>query len=440
MALVVLIAINGFFVAAEFAFVAVNRDRVEQLAQSGGARARLVRRVVSRLSYGLSGIQLGITVTSLLLGFIAEPVFSQLLEPLINVFPGFLEETVSIVLSLGVVSAVLMVIGELIPKGLAIAAPMSIAMAAAGPILVYNLVFRPVITVLNGSANWVVRRLGIEPRDDLRAIHSLEEIELLIRSSGEEGTLDPEAFSLISATLRFGHKTAADALIPRLDVLSLSNDATVADLVSLALSSGHSRFPVVGNDLDDVLGVAHASDALKISGENRSITPVATIMRSAHFTPEGRGLEELLTELRSNGQHLAVVVDEFGGTAGLVTLEDLLEEIVGEIEDEHDQIDSRARYTKPLPVGTYVAEARLHSDELEAITGWGLPEGDFDTLAGFILDRLGHIPVVGEKVIEQGWTLEVMEMDRLRIASVRMVFTGHANKDENQDETKDGSQ
>ncbi len=436
MALAVLIAINGFFVAAEFAFVAVNRDRVEQLAQSGGARARLVRRVVSRLSYGLSGVQLGITVTSLLLGFIAEPVFSQLLEPLISVFPGFLEETVLIVLSLGVVSAVLMVIGELIPKGLAIASPMSIAMAAAGPILVYNLVFRPVITVLNGSANWVVRRLGIEPRDDLRAIHSLEEIELLIRSSGEEGTLDPEAFSLISATLRFGHKTAADALIPRLDVLSLSNDAMVADLVSLALSSGHSRFPVVGNDLDDVLGVAHASDALKISGENRSITPVATIMRSAHFTPEGRGLEELLTELRSNGQHLAVVVDEFGGTAGLVTLEDLLEEIVGEIEDEHDQIDSRARYTKLLPVGTYVVEGRLHSDELEAITGWVLPEGDFDTLAGFMLDRLGHIPVVGEKVLEGAWSLEVMEMDRLRIASVRMVFAGEQRKDE----TKDGSQ
>lgn len=324
-------------------------------------------------------------------------------------------------LALGLVSAIQMVIGELIPKGLAIAAPLPTAMVTAGPILAYNMVFGPIITVLNGAANWFVRRLGIEPRDDLRAIHSLEEIELLIRSSGNEGTLDPEAFSLISATLRFGHKTASDALVPRLDVHSLPSDSTVADLVSLALSSGYSRFPVIGNDLDDVLGVVHARDALAVAGVDRATTPINTIIRSAHFTPEGRNLESLLTDLRSSGQHLAVVVDEFGGTAGIVTLEDLLEEIVGEIEDEHDQADLLAGYTSFLPVGTFVVEGSLHLDEVEAATGLMLSEGEYDTIAGFVLDHLGRIPVVGEQVVHNRWTLEVLEMDRRRIASVKLV-------------------
>ncbi len=413
--------INGFFVAAEFAFVAVDRDRVQRLAESGSRRARLASRVVQRLSYALSGIQLGITVTSLVLGFIAESAFDRLFDPLVRLVPEGAQGPVSIALALGLVSAIQMVIGELIPKGIAIASPVPTALATAGPILAYNMVFGPVISVLNGVANWVVRRLGIEPNDDLRSIHSLEEIELLIRSSGQEGTLDPESFSLLSATLRFGSKTAADALVPRPDVHALRSDATVADLVALALGTGHSRFPVIGDDLDDVHGVVHASDALAIAGEDRANTGITSILRPAHFTPEGRDLEMLLTDLRSNGRHLAVVVDEFGGTAGIVTLEDLLEEIVGEIEDEHDQIELSAGYTRFLPPGTYVVEGSLHLDEVEAATGLALPEGDYDTVAGFVLERLGRIPVLGEQVAHEGWTIEVIEVDRRRIASLKLV-------------------
>lgn len=413
--------INGFFVAAEFAFVAVDRDRVQRLAESGSRRARLASRVVQRLSYALSGIQLGITVTSLVLGFIAESAFDQLFDPLVRLLPEGAEGPASIALALGFVSAIQMVIGELIPKGIAIASPVPTALATAGPILAYNMVFGPVIGVLNGVANWVVRRLGIEPNDDLRSIHSLEEIELLIRSSGQEGTLDPESFSLLSATLRFGSKTAADALVPRPDVHALRSDATVADLVALALGTGHSRFPVIGDDLDDVHGVVHASDALAIAGEDRATTGVGSILRPAHFTPEGRDLEMLLTDLRANGRHLAVVVDEFGGTAGIVTLEDLLEEIVGEIEDEHDQVELSAGYSRFLPPGTYVVEGSLHPDEVEAATGLALPEGDYDTIAGFVLERLGRIPVLGEQVAHEGWTIEVMEVDRRRIASLKLV-------------------
>ncbi|MGC1513795.1 MAG: hemolysin family protein [Acidimicrobiales bacterium] len=413
--------INGFFVAAEFAFVAVDRDRVQRLAESGSRRARLASRVVQRLSYALSGIQLGITVTSLVLGFIAESAFDQLFDPLVRLLPEGAEGPASIALALGFVSAIQMVIGELIPKGIAIASPVPTALATAGPILAYNMVFGPVIGVLNGVANWVVRRLGIEPNDDLRSIHSLEEIELLIRSSGQEGTLDPESFSLLSATMRFGSKTPAAALVPRPDVHALRSDATVADLVALALGTGHSRFPVIGDDLDDVHGVVHASDALAIAGEDRATTGVRSILRPAHFTPEGRDLEMLLTDLRANGRHLAVVVDEFGGTAGIVTLEDLLEEIVGEIEDEHDQVELSAGYSRFLPPGTYVVEGSLHPDEVEAATGLALPEGDYDTIAGFVLERLGRIPVLGEQVAHEGWTIEVMEVDRRRIASLKLV-------------------
>ncbi|MDP8987416.1 MAG: hemolysin family protein [Actinomycetota bacterium] len=419
LAVALLILANAYFVMAEFALVAVDRQRIEVMAEAGERRARRALALLRRLSLNLSGCQLGITISSLVLGFIAEPNIARLLEPALTPVPEAARSAVAIGLALGLATITQMIVGELVPKGVAIARPVPSVLAVAGSLRVYATVFGPVIRFLNGAADWVLRRVGIEPREELRHVRSLEELEGLVRSSRREGTLDVEAYQLLTRTIRFGHKSAADALVPRMAVTALPRDATVADLSRLAVESGHSRFPVVGEGLDDVVGVAYAKDVLHFPVEERERTPVTSVVRPPLIIPEGRDLESLLGEMRAQATQMAVVADEYGGVAGIVTLEDLLEEIVGEIEDEHDPVSPGL--TSALPAGTFVLDGGLHPDEVADITGLEVPEGPYETLAGFLLDRLGHLPEAGEQVEYEGWCLEVLEMDRRRIASVRVV-------------------
>lgn len=419
MAVALLVLANAFFVVAEFALVAVDRQRIEVLAEAGDRRARRALALLRRLSFNLSGSQLGITISSLVLGFIAEPTIARVLEPALAPVPEAGRSAVAIGLALALATVTQMIVGELVPKGLAIALPVPSVLALAGPVRAYGIVFGPVIRFLNGAADWTLRRVGIEPREELRHVRSLEELEVLVRSSRREGTLDVEAYQLLTRTIRFGHKTAADALVPRMAVTAVPRDATVADLSRLAVETGHSRFPVVGEGLDDVVGVAYAKDVLRLPVEERARTPVTTVARPPLFIPEGRDLESLLGEMRAEAIQMAVVADEYGGVAGIVTLEDLLEEIVGEIEDEHDPVSPGL--TSALPPGTFVLDGGLHPDEVRDITGLDVPEGPYETLAGFVLDRLGHLPEPGEQDVHEGWRLEVLEMDRRRIASVRVV-------------------
>jgi CBS domain containing-hemolysin-like protein len=419
LAVLLLIVTTGVFVAAEFALVAVDRSRIEREASEGKRAARTAAALLHRLSFHLSGAQLGITVTSLLLGFIAEPTVAELLEaPLAKVVGERSAHGLALAVALALVTVVSMVASELVPKNLAIARPMRSALVLAGPIRVYGLVFGPVIRFLNNAANWAVRRLGIEPQEELASVRSLEELELLIRSSGEEGTLDPQDVTLLTRTIRFGNKTAADALVPRLQMATVGRDDTVADLVAIAVGTGFSRFPVYGTDLDDIVGVVHVKDVYRLPVASRQETSVAEVMHDPFVVPETRDLESLLVALREQGTHLAVVVDEYGGTAGLITLEDLLEEIVGEIDDEYDPAPELLTVVEPS--GTFVVPGSHHPDEVFELTGFEMPEGEYETLAGFVLDRLGHIPEAGEEVVHEGWTIEVVEMDRLRIATVRL--------------------
>jgi CBS domain containing-hemolysin-like protein len=411
-----LILVNALFVAAELSLVAVDRDRVDALAVQGSLPARILSRALSRLSLTLSGTQLGVTVLSLVLGLVAEPTVAKVIDPLVTPLPDGVERGVSVLVALVVVTGLTMVLGELLPKGIAVAAPLRVALWLAAPLRVYSTVFGPLIRLLNRAADWAVRRLGVEPREELRSVRTIEELELLIASSGQEGTLDPQAFTLLTRTIRFGHKTAADALVPRLDMVTVGRASTVADLASVALETGHSRFPVVGDELDDVLGVVHVKDVLRVPPEERPRTPVTDILNPATFIPEGRDLESLLTEMRAGGVQLAVVVDEYGGVAGIVSLEDLLEEIVGDIEDEYDP----APVTSPLPSGAVEVEGTMHLDEVREATGFEVPEGPYETLAGFVLAQLGHLPQAGERVRHDGWVLEVLEMDRRRIATIRV--------------------
>ncbi|MBW3626605.1 MAG: hemolysin family protein [Actinobacteria bacterium] len=419
LAVVLLVLTNAYFVVAEFALVAVDRQRIEVLAEAGDRRARRALALLRRLSFNLSGCQLGITISSLVLGFIAEPTIARVLEPALAPVPDAWRSAVAIGLALALATVTQMIVGELVPKGMAIALPVPSILALAGSFRIYALVFGPVIRFLNGAADWVVHRLGVDPQEELRHVRSLEELEGLVHSSRREGTLDVEAYQLLTRTIRFGHKSAADALVPRMAVTALPRDATVADLSRLAVESGHSRFPVVGEGLDDVVGVAYAKDVLRFPVEERERTSVTSVVRPPLIIPEGRDLESLLGEMRAQATQLAVVADEYGGVAGIVTLEDLLEEIVGEIEDEHDPVSPGL--TSALPAGTFVLDGGLHPDEVADITGLEVPEGPYETLAGFLLDRLGHLPEAGEQVEYEGWCLEVLEMDRRRIASVRVV-------------------
>lgn len=419
MAAIALVAANGAFVAAEFALVAVDRTRVDERARQGSGSARRVQDLLDRLSYHLSGAQLGITVTSLMLGFLAEPTVAAALEPGIEAIFGEVPTGISIAVALVLATVVQMVFGELVPKSLATSRPLESSFALARPTAVYGVLARPVVAVLDGLAARLTRAVGVEPAEEIEAIPDRVELEHLIRSSGQEGMLDAGEVELLTRSIRFADKSADDAMVPRVSIVAIDEQATVDGLVALAISTGHSRFPVMGEGLDDLLGVVHVKSVHGVSVEARASTPVIDLMAPVLAVPEARDLDELLVDLREGGQQMAVVIDEHGGTAGIITLEDVLEELVGEIDDEHDEISTSL--TRVEAKGSTVIPASLHPDEVRALTGFEMPEGEYETLAGLVLDRLGEIPSPGDMCTVEGWRLEVVAMERLRIASVRVV-------------------
>ena len=457
LAALVLVAANAAFVAAEFAMVAVDRTRIDERAGTGDRRARRLQRLVSRLSFHLSAAQVGITITSLLLGFLAEPTVAAVLTPALEAVFGDIPRGVSVGVALAVATGVQMVMGELVPKSVATAKPYGTAVALSLPAVVYGTLVNPFVALLNGAANRIVRRFGVEPREDIDPTPGRDEFEHLFASSGDKGELDEGEVQLLTKAIRLSGKQADDAMVPRVNVDAVPQEATAADLVDMAVSTGHSRFPVIGESLDDVVGVVHIKAVHCVSAQERSSTPVTELMTDVLAVPESRDLDDLLLDLRGDGSggssrlggdgsggssrlggdgsgghprnprarsgsgfgQLAVVIDEHGGTAGIITLEDVLEELVGEIDDEHDY--ARLERTSVEARGSTVLPASLHPDEVLEATGFVMPEGAYETLAGLMLDRLGHIPVPGEMVVIDGWRLEVVAMDRLRIATVRVV-------------------
>ncbi|MDQ3785349.1 MAG: hemolysin family protein [Actinomycetota bacterium] len=417
-AILFLILANAFFVAGEFALVASDRNKVERLAEEGHRGARSLFKALKDLSFELSGCQLGITVTSLLVGFIIEPTVGEAMTPpLVGLgLPESSASGLSIALALGLATAAQMVLGEMIPKNLAVARPLQIGLAIVTPLRLLNFLAKPLILFLNASANALVRALGIEPRDELSSVRSLEELELLIQSSRQEGELPEEEAALLARSIAFWEKTAGDALMPRVSVVALQHDSSVADLVAVAVDSGHSRFPVYRENLDDIIGLAHIKDIHRIPFDNRTSTPVTEVMQDPLLVPESRELGSLLAQMRRERKHLAIVLDEYGGTAGIVTIEDLLEEIVGNIEDEYDP-SATPELTRP-PVGVYLVSGLLHRDELRDATKLSLPEGEYDTLAGFLLTHFERIPEPGDQTSFRGWEFKVVTMDNRRIDTV----------------------
>jgi CBS domain containing-hemolysin-like protein len=336
--------------------------------------------------------------------------------------PGATSLQVSTVLALLLVTALQMVLSELVPKNLAIARPLALATSIAGPLRLANGAFKPLITFLNRAANWTVRRFGIEPQEELLGVLSMDDLKRLITSSRREGVLPEEEFALLTKSINFGRKTASDALLPRTSVISVSADQSLAELGHIALESGHSRFPVQGEGgIDDIVGTVLVKDSFRLPFSERASAKVSQVMQEALFVPESRALKSLLGEMRRQRRHLAVVVDEYGGTAGIITLEDLLEEIVGEIDDEYDPQAEPSRLTSPTR-GIYVVEGSFHPDEVREQTGLQIPESEhYETLAGFLLSELGRIPRQGDHIACNSWELKVTRMDGRRIAEVLVV-------------------
>lgn len=413
---ILLVGASAFFVAVEFSLIAADRSKLEARAAEGHRPAKVAIRVLKRLSFHLSGAQLGITITSLILGFLAEPVIGRLLDRVIEPIFGRSSPSLSIVLALLVATVFQMVVGELIPKNIAISHPEGMAQAMAPVAHLVHGALRPIIVVFNGSANWVVRRLGVEPTEELEPHRSLDELEYLITSAGVSGALDPESHSLLTRTLRFGDKTAADALTPRLLVKAVPATATVADLAAEVATSRHSRYPVYDGELDNLRGIATITAIFETPVDRREHVLVSQIMREPLVVPETKSLAEILDDFRRTEAQMAVVVDEHGGTAGILTLEDVLEELVGDVDDEHDP----EPMTGGTDQGVFVVAGTLHPDEVAEVSGLQIPVGDYETIAGFVLKLMGRIPEKGDATTYDGWAIAVDQMDGLRIRAIRL--------------------
>lgn len=395
---VTITGVTGFFVAQEFGFVAANRSLLRQQAEQGDRGAARALKVTGRLSFVLSGAQLGITVTSLVVGYVAQPLLGQQLARILGRtgVPASVSMPLSLVSALVIATVVQMVLGELAPKNLAIARPETLAKALAPATLVYLKVFGPVIQLFDAAAAGLLRRLGIEPVEELPEGATAEDLEQIIAGARDDGHLDAQVSDLLDRGLDFRRLTVAAAMVPRIDVHTIRADEPASRVVEL-LDTGRSRFPVqAADDVDDIIGVVGIVDLLQVPPAERPATAVSTLAVPPLVVPSSLRLPVVLDQLRAGHRQLACVVDEFGGFAGVITLEDIAEELVGPIRDEDD-------LPEPAPVreadGSWVVPARWRIDEVSDTTGVSLPpDPDYDTVSGLVMSRLARMPQVGDEV------------------------------------------
>jgi CBS domain containing-hemolysin-like protein len=395
---IVLMVVCGAFGAAEYSFVTVDRATVERAAEAGDKRAQGTLAALRTLSTQLSGAQLGITITNLAIGFLAEPAIGTILhDPLKSLgLSGGALKAVAYGVALASSTIVTMLIGELVPKKLALALPLQVANRTQLAQRFFTKAMAWPIRLLNAIANAILRSVGVEPQEELRSARSPVELRSLVMRSASEGELDDETADLVARSIAFGDRTAADVRTPRVRVHFLEGRDTAHDVIEAARQTGHSRFPVIGRSPDDVLGIVHVKRAVAVAPDRRRSVRVSDIADPATTVPDSIELDPLLTLLREQGMQLAIVVDEYGGTDGVVTLEDLVEEIVGDIADEHDRLSARSRHRRD---GTWSLSGLLRPDEVEEQTGVALPEGeDYETIAGLINSELGRIAVRGDVV------------------------------------------
>jgi CBS domain containing-hemolysin-like protein len=419
-AIFLLILANAFFVAAEYALVRVRRTRVAELVAQGQPNATWVERHLRRLDRSIATTQLGITMAGLALGWVAEPALSDLFQPIIQRFPGELAEGLSRGLSAAlafvVITSLTVVIGELTPKGIALHNPERTALAVARPLYVVGWIFRPVIAVLTRAGNLTLRLLRVSSRSAGAGLHSVEELKMLVAASAEGGLVEDTEEEMLRAVFDFGETLVRQVMVPRTEMVAVPAEAPLAEVIRIAGEHPFSKLPVYEGSLDHVIGVVHVKDLLRLSSVEEPPTQTARqVMRETIYVPETTLITTLLARFRRRRQHIAVVLDEYGGTAGVVTLSDLVEEIVGEVSDPFDEPE-----LQPLPDGTALIDGLATIEEVNQRFDLRLDDPNYDTLAGFVLGRLGRVAQVGDQVMVDGVELRVEAMDGLRIARISL--------------------
>ncbi|MDX1447528.1 MAG: hemolysin family protein [Acidimicrobiia bacterium] len=416
---VALLIANGFFVAAEIALLAANRAQVEARAETGEPGAVRALKALQEISITFSGAQLGITMCSLGLGAIAEPALASLflvwLEPLS--LPEGTAAVLAFVVALSIVVFLHMVVGEMVPKNLALADAERISVRVSRLFGWYVTLFRPLIVILNAAANGLVRLTGVEPVDEIGLVHTPDELRMALRESLKTGQIAPGQVRVLSAVLALGDIDAESAMTPRIDLVTVDEGASIDEILAVAAESGHSRLPVRRTDLDHIIGVVHVKDILTADQEDIQGKTAGQLRRPMPVVPESRDLDQLLNDMRAERSHLALVIDEYGGTAGVLTLEDILEELVGEIADEFDPNELVPRDRE----GAWVVPGTMRRDELQRLTGLDLGEGETETVSGAITEMIGRLPARGDRVEYGGWMLRVVTIDGRRAGQVEVV-------------------
>ena len=411
---------TGLFVASEFSLVNLDRADLEARQERGETMLGPTIRALKTTATHLSSAQLGITLTTLLAGFTLEPAFSAFLTPPLTGIgvPPRAVPAVATVLAVAIATLLSMILGELVPKNFALALPRRVAKIVIPFQLAFTAVFKPFVRLLNSTANVILRAVGIEPKEELSSARTADELKSLLQRSAALEMLKRETATLLGRTLVFSDHTAADVMTPRPRVAAVGRTQTAADVVALARRTGFSRFPVMDEDIDDLVGIVHVKQAVSVPVERRAAEPVSSLQSELLEVPESMKLDELLGRLRSRGYQLARVFDEYGGTAGVVTLEDLVEELVGEVDDEHDR--PRAGIGRDARDGAWIFPGSLRPDELLERARIVIPEdGPYETVAGWVMAELGRIAEVGDTVEVEGGVFRVERMDGRRIDRLR---------------------
>jgi len=417
-----LVLANGFFVAAEFSLVSVRRTRIAELVARGDAGAEAVQKAIDNPDRVIAATQLGITLASLALGWVGEPALSHLITPLVALFPGAIQSEVSHSISAAIAFTLItflhVVVGELAPKSIALQDPERTSLVVAKPTLWTERIFKPAIWVLNGTGNALLRLFGVEPASGHELVHSVEELKMLVTASAESGVVQAEESEMLHAIFDFGEMVARQVMVPRTEVIAVEADTPLLDIINLVSQSTYTKFPVYEDSLDQIVGVVHVKDMLNVMQSPDCQRCVARdLVREALYVPETLHVSTLLRYFRDDRQHIAIVLDEYGGTAGLVTLEDLLEEIVGEVSDPFDESTPEIQF---LADGSALIDGLTLLEDVNAHLDLALEEPDYDTIAGYVLGKLGRIPRPNDIIEGDGVRIRVNEMDGLRIARVAL--------------------
>jgi len=431
-----LVLANAFFVAAEFSLVSVRRTRIAELVANGDTSAEAVQKAIHNPDRVIAATQLGITLASLGLGWLGEPALSHLLAPVIDLFPGSMQSTIShslsAVLAFLIITFLHVVVGELAPKSVALQNPERTALFVAGPTLFTERLFAPAIWLMNGTGNLILRLIGIQPATGHALVHSVEELKMLVSASAEGGVVEAEESKMVHNVFDFGGMVVRQVMIPRTEVVAVEADMPLQEIIRLTSESTYTKFPVYEDNLDQILGIVHVKKLLEaLQNPNCQACVARDFAREPLFVPETISVNALLRQFRGNRQHIAIVMDEFGGTAGLVTLEDLLEEIVGEVSDPFDEGKPEFEIRSD---GTVSIDGLTLMEEVNDQLGLNLRDPNYDTIAGYVLGKLGHIPHLHEAVESDGVRLQVEELDGLRISRLTLTYLPASQASDSQPE------